>query len=126
MEMRAGCRLPRSGLFPLNLNLNLGRRSRGLGRAEGGREGLGAGPPQAPGTHPGAGGDPWAPSGFCAVSRGELESREPEGFAFIEAECWKVPSQQCVCHPSFHGTSRHEVISCSKSPCMCCFIKGKK
>lgn len=96
MEMRAGCRLPRSGLFPLNLNLNLARRSRGLGRAEGGREGLAARPLQAPGTPPGLGGL-WAPSGFCALSRGELGSGEPRGFCF---------------HPSKNaGKSRSSTVS---------------
>lgn len=66
MEMRAGCRLPRSGLFPLNLNLNLGRRSRGLGRAEG----LGAGPPQASGSHPRGWGVPGLPAAFMPCPGG--------------------------------------------------------
>lgn len=131
--MRAGCRLPRSVLFRLNLNLNLQTRCRSPGRADRSCEGLGAETAAGP-MHPSGLGGPRAPTGFvpCPGGRcgncsfGSGLTAVPEGLAFFLAKCWKVPSQQRVCHPSFHGSFCHEVISASKSQCTLYFVKGKK
>lgn len=109
MEMRAGCRLPRSGLFPLNLNLNLGRRSQSLGWAVRGWE-QGCCRPRAPTLE--AGGVPRHPEAFVPCPGGSQRVL----LSFKQKKCWKVPSQRCVCSPCFHGTSRHEVTSGSPSP----------